>query len=86
MNDGLDEPELLDFVVSELQGEFPHWERDHVAAAVHERIRFMSRPASGGQLFLEARKVMHLMDDFSEHSPQSWHARPTSHEGLEMRA
>jgi hypothetical protein len=61
--DGLENRELFDFIVTELAAEFPDCDPADIAVVVEERRQRMSRPATGGALFLEVQKFLQLQHE-----------------------
>lgn len=74
--DGLDSPELVQDIVAELQLEFPGLSTGSLMSVVEDRRAHMARPATGGALFLEARKFTQLLaDEQAEHARMSAKSR-----------
>ncbi len=63
VSDGLDCPSLIELIVEELVREFPRLHPERITRTVHERRTRIARPATGGTLFLEAKKLLQLEDD-----------------------
>ena len=61
--DGLESCELFEFIVTELSAEFPACDPADIAAIVQERRQRMTRPATGGALFLEVQKFLQLQQE-----------------------